>query len=247
MSSTSADTILHPQTRALEHAADLPGIRPDDLRARLPPVRRGASSVHRGTRPVRPPRSVRRPRHRRGRVHQPPGHRRVPGRPPSTWSTGCCDSWRTATAGQRRRPLPHRARPAVGPRRPPLHREAGAAAPVLRRRAMRATAYRPLRPRRPDPRPGRRIRPAGLPPPPQARGFRPGAVGELARRPDRGEYDLPDELLKLEVLEVGRAFLPCYAIRAHDGQRRRSSTPASLSCGTITWRTSSTPGRQPRT
>lgn len=54
---------------------------------------------------------------------------------------------------------------------------------------------------------------------PEACGFRPAAVGELARRPDRGEYDLPDELLNLEVLEVGRAFLPCYAVRAHDGQR----------------------------
>ena len=57
---------------------------------------------------------------------------------------------------------------------------------------------------------------------PEACGFRPDAVKELARRPDRGEYDLPDELLKLEVLEVGRAFLPCYAIRAHDGQRLRT-------------------------
>lgn len=57
---------------------------------------------------------------------------------------------------------------------------------------------------------------------PEACGFRPGAVQELARRHDRGEYDLPDELLNLEVLEVGRAFLPCYAVRAHDGHRLRT-------------------------
>ncbi|MQY06471.1 hypothetical protein [Actinomadura macrotermitis] len=54
---------------------------------------------------------------------------------------------------------------------------------------------------------------------PEERGFRPDAVAELARRPDRGEYDLPDELLDLKVLEVGRAFLPCYAVRAYDGGR----------------------------
>ncbi|MFB4278952.1 hypothetical protein ACBJ59_26925 [Nonomuraea sp. MTCD27] len=57
---------------------------------------------------------------------------------------------------------------------------------------------------------------------PEACAFRPGAVAELARRPDRGEYDLPDELLNLEVLEVSRAFLPYYAVRAHDGQRLRT-------------------------
>jgi hypothetical protein len=57
---------------------------------------------------------------------------------------------------------------------------------------------------------------------PEACGFRPGAVAELGRRPDRSEYDLPDELLNLEVLEVGRAFLPCFAIRAHDGERLRT-------------------------
>ncbi|MFC7593474.1 hypothetical protein ACFQYP_64530 [Nonomuraea antimicrobica] len=54
---------------------------------------------------------------------------------------------------------------------------------------------------------------------PEVCGFRPGAVAELGRCPDRSEYDLPDELLNLEVLEVGRAFLPCFAIRAHDGGR----------------------------
>ncbi|MCK2213758.1 hypothetical protein MF672_008150 [Actinomadura sp. ATCC 31491] len=57
---------------------------------------------------------------------------------------------------------------------------------------------------------------------PETCGFRPGAVEELARRPDRSAYDLPDELLGLAVLEVGRAFLPCYAIRAHDGRRLRT-------------------------
>lgn len=54
---------------------------------------------------------------------------------------------------------------------------------------------------------------------PETCGFRPGAVQALAQRPDRGEYDLPDELLNLEVLEVGRAFLPCYVVRAHDGRQ----------------------------
>ncbi|MEZ7125802.1 hypothetical protein ACBR40_10715 [Nonomuraea sp. AD125B] len=57
---------------------------------------------------------------------------------------------------------------------------------------------------------------------PEACGFRPSAVAEVARRPDRDEYDLPDELLNLEVLEVSRAFLPCYAVRAHDGRRLRT-------------------------
>ncbi|MEW2353001.1 hypothetical protein [Spirillospora sp. NPDC029432] len=36
--------------------------------------------------------------------------------------------------------------------------------------------------------------------------FQPGAVDDLARRPDRGDYDLPDELLNLEVSSVDQAF-----------------------------------------
>ncbi|MDX6739033.1 hypothetical protein [Actinocorallia sp. A-T 12471] len=54
---------------------------------------------------------------------------------------------------------------------------------------------------------------------PETCGFRPNAVGELTARPDRGDYDLPDELLNLKVLEVSRAFLPFYAIRAYDRER----------------------------
>jgi hypothetical protein len=50
--------------------------------------------------------------------------------------------------------------------------------------------------------------------------FQPGAVDDLARRPDRGDYDLPDELLNLEVSSVDQAFLPCYVIRARKGGAR---------------------------
>ncbi|NAS20431.1 hypothetical protein GT755_01880 [Herbidospora sp. NEAU-GS84] len=44
--------------------------------------------------------------------------------------------------------------------------------------------------------------------------FRNDAVHDLARRPDRGSYDLPDELTDVAVHAVGLAFLPCYLIRA---------------------------------
>lgn len=49
--------------------------------------------------------------------------------------------------------------------------------------------------------------------------FRLDAVDRLVQRPDRGEYDLPDELRNPSVEAVGEAYLPCYAIRALIGER----------------------------
>lgn len=52
---------------------------------------------------------------------------------------------------------------------------------------------------------------------PYGGGFRHATVHELTRRSDRADFDLPDELRDLEVLAVDQAFLPCYAIRARTG------------------------------
>lgn len=49
---------------------------------------------------------------------------------------------------------------------------------------------------------------------PYGDGFRHAAVNELTQRSDRADYGLPDELRDLQVLAVDQAFLPCYAIRA---------------------------------
>ncbi len=50
---------------------------------------------------------------------------------------------------------------------------------------------------------------------PHEREFRTDAVTELARRPDRADYNLPDEHDGLKVLAHEQAFLPCYLVKAH--------------------------------
>lgn len=50
---------------------------------------------------------------------------------------------------------------------------------------------------------------------PHAAEFRADAVASLAARPDRADYNLPDEHHGLQVLTHEQAFLPCYLIRAH--------------------------------
>ncbi|HHS96325.1 MAG TPA: hypothetical protein ENK08_00260 [Chloroflexi bacterium] len=45
--------------------------------------------------------------------------------------------------------------------------------------------------------------------------WRPEALEELAHRPDRAEYNVPDEVQTLEALEVGTAYLPMYIVEAY--------------------------------
>ncbi len=48
-------------------------------------------------------------------------------------------------------------------------------------------------------------------------GFNPQALAELASRPDRADYNLPDEHLNLVLRDISQGFLPCYLIRARTG------------------------------
>jgi hypothetical protein len=58
--------------------------------------------------------------------------------------------------------------------------------------------------------------------------FNTASVAALARRRDRADYNLPDEHENLTVRTVGRAFLPCYLIRARmrSGYRSLAYTAA---------------------
>jgi hypothetical protein len=57
---------------------------------------------------------------------------------------------------------------------------------------------------------------------PHEREFRADEVAELAGRPDRAGYNLPDEHRDLKVLAHEQAFLPCYLIRAHTARGPRT-------------------------
>lgn len=46
--------------------------------------------------------------------------------------------------------------------------------------------------------------------------WRPEALDKLARRPDRAEYNVPDEVETLEPLDVGSAYLPMYILEARN-------------------------------